>query len=264
MKTKKEIVNNLMIITIFFGGFFTYDSPFQYFQFKEYNNIQSYNTEITEEETETVIENINMEIQNLEKVMEPFGPLRETEVSTSASQEEESTTIEETEKIFIIEEKNLERETEILLEEETIEQIENSFVPVNSMMNEELQEWVYDYCMEQEVDPYIIMAVCERESCCTANIMGDNGKAYGIMQIQVRWVQDKLAAHGYTNETMLYAQPNIVIGTEILKDYLDMGYGYEWALMAYNGGIQLVDTDMTREYATWVLARADELRNENT
>ena len=158
-----------------------------------------------------------------------------------------------------------ESEVETYTEEETslyepITEPVTVFQPVDSMMAPDLQAWVYAYATQQAIDPYIIMAICERESCCISNIYGDNGRAYGIMQIQVRWVQDKISAHGYTNEMMLQAQPNIVIGIEILKDYLNTGNGMEYALMAYNGGVQQVGTPATREYASWVLARADELR----
>jgi soluble lytic murein transglycosylase-like protein len=104
------------------------------------------------------------------------------------------------------------------------------------------------------------MAICERESCCIANIYGDNGRAYGIMQVQVKWVQDKLHAHGYTNEDMLYAQNNIVIGVEILKDHINTGNGMWWAVMAYNGGPQAAGSPATQEYASWVFTRAEELR----
>ena len=159
-----------------------------------------------------------------------------------------------------------ETEEESTTEEETSEFepiTEHIYKPVDSMMAPDLQAWVYAYCSAEGVDPYVVMAICERESCCIANIYGDNGRAYGMMQIQVRWVQDKISNHGYTNEMMLQAQPNIVIGTEILRDYLNTGNGYEWALMAYNGGTQLVGTENTREYASWVLARAQQLRRQN-
>ena len=159
-----------------------------------------------------------------------------------------------------------ESEEESTAEEETtvFEPItEHIYNPVDSMMAPDLQAWVYAYCSAEGVDPYVVMAICERESCCICNIYGDNGRAYGIMQVQVRWVQDKISNHGYTNEMMLQAQPNIVIGTEILMDYLNTGNGYEWALMAYNGGTQLVGTESTREYASWVLARAEQLRRQN-
>lgn len=246
MNIRKETTSVLMI-SVFLGGLLFYPT------FQEKTTIQE-ETKILAKETETYIE------EELETESPIAFDLLALDTAKKAREEEEITTIEETTT-------EVETETEpITTEEETIAETEvvDVFTPVHSMMDPDLQMWVVSYCEEQDLDPYIVMAVCERESGCTANIMGDNGKAYGMMQIQTRWVQDKLAAHGYTNETMLYAQPNIVIGTEILKDYLDMGYGYEWALMAYNGGIQLVGTDITREYAAWVLRRANELRYENT
>lgn len=151
-------------------------------------------------------------------------------------------------------------ETETETEPETTLEI---FTPVSSLMASDLQAWVYAYGTQEGVDPYIIMAICERESCCISDIMGDSGRAYGIMQIQIQWVPDKLANHGYTAADMLKAQPNIIIGVEILKDYLNTGNGYEWALEAYNGGVNSVGTEQTRQYAAWVMNRADELRTEN-
>jgi hypothetical protein len=168
-------------------------------------------------------------------------------------------TVEETETEIEISE-----EESVLISETPVEveitQPASTFTPVASMMNPDLQRWTYDYCTSQGIDPYIIMAICERESCCIANIYGDNGKAYGMMQIQVRWVQDRLRAHGLTNEDLMYAQNNIMIGSEIYRDYVNEGQGVRYALMKYNGGPGLVGTPSTQEYADWVINRANELR----
>ena len=184
----------------------------------------------------------------------------ETESESESESETESESESETESY-------IETETEIFTSESNIIETSESetnppyiYQPVNSMMSPDLQAWVYAYCKEQGVDPFIVMAICERESCCIANIYGDNGRAYGIMQVQVRWVQDKLQAHGYSNEDMLYAQNNIVIGVEILKDHINTGNGMWWAVMAYNGGPQMAGSPATQEYASWVFARAEELR----
>jgi soluble lytic murein transglycosylase-like protein len=158
-----------------------------------------------------------------------------------------------------------ESEEECTTEEET-EAPESSdavveiFPLTDSMMAADLQAWTYAHCTEVGVDPYIVMAVCERESCCIANIMGDGGRAYGMMQIHTVWVRDKMAAHGYSDADMLMAEPNITIGVEILQGYIEQGHGIEWALMAYNGGPSMAGTPATQEYARWVIARADELR----
>ncbi len=156
-----------------------------------------------------------------------------------------------------VEETTTEEETEAPEGSDAVVEI---FPLTDSMMAADLQAWTYAHCTEVGVDPYIVMAVCERESCCIANIMGDGGRAYGMMQIHTVWVRDKMAAHGYSDADMLMAQPNITIGVEILQGYIEQGHGIEWALMAYNGGPSMAGTPATQEYARWVIARADELR----
>ena len=146
-------------------------------------------------------------------------------------------------------------------EETTYEQVE-IYQPVDSLMAPDLQAWVYAYATMQQVDPYVVMAICERESACTSNILGDSGRAYGMMQIQPVWIQDKLAAHGYTESDLLMAEPNITIGIEILQDFLGKGRGIEWALTAYRYGPQQANACSTSDYSAWILSRADELRRQ--
>lgn len=204
-------------------------------------------------EPEYLLENeTESETEKEESEPEHFVPDIEVIRALEPTVEETKTEIEmsEEESVFI---------SETQIEVETTQTV-STFTPVASMMNPDLQKWTYDYCTSHGIDPYIIMAICERESCCIANIYGDNGKAYGMMQIQVRWVQDRLAAHGLTNEDLMYAQNNIMIGSEIYNDYVKEGQGVRYALMKYNGGPTLVGTPSTQEYADWVLNRANELR----
>lgn len=147
------------------------------------------------------------------------------------------------------------------IEDTTYEQVE-IYQPVGSLMAPDLQAWVYAYSCQEGVDPFIIMAICERESCCICDILGDSGKAYGMMQIQPVWVADKLAAHGYTPDDLLMAEPNITIGIEILQDFLGKGRGIEWALTAYRYGPQQANACSTSDYSAWILSRADELRRQ--
>lgn len=147
------------------------------------------------------------------------------------------------------------------MEETTYEQVE-IYQPVDSLMAPDLQAWVYAYSTMQQVDPFVVMAICERESACTSNILGDSGRAYGMMQIQPVWIHDKLAAHGYTEADLLMAEPNITIGIEILQDFLAKGRGIEWALTAYRYGPQQANACSTSDYSAWILSRADELRRQ--
>lgn len=191
----------------------------------------------------------------LDAMLETAELVKEAKVVTETTETEQVTTGEPESET--VEETTTEEETEAPESSDASVEI---FPLTDSMMAADLQAWTYAHCTEVGVDPYIVMAICERESCCTANIFGDGGRAWGMMQIHVVWVQDKIAAHGYTNEDMLMAQPNIEIGIEILKDYMATGRGLEWSLMAYNGGPSMVGTPATQEYARWVIARADELR----
>ncbi len=191
----------------------------------------------------------------LDAMLETAELVKEAKVVTETTETEQVTTGEpESESV-----------EECTTEEETSEfepQTEpyTVFPLTDSMMASDLQAWTYAHCTEVGVDPYIVIAVCERESCCIANIMGDGGRAYGMMQIHTVWVRDKMAAHGYSDADMLMAEPNITIGVEILQGYIEQGHGIEWALMAYNGGPQMAGTPATQEYARWVIARANELR----
>ena len=181
-----------------------------------------------------LLEHAEMEAQSLEIVMEPHY-IPETEVETETPSETET------------------------IPETTVE----IYQPVDSLMAPDLQAWVYAYSTMQHVDPFVVMAICERESACTSNILGDGGRAYGMMQIQPVWIHDKLAAHGYTEADLLMAEPNITIGIEILHDFLGKGRGMEWALTAYRYGPQRANACSTSDYSAWILSRADELRRQN-
>jgi hypothetical protein len=191
----------------------------------------------------------------LDSMLESAELVKEAKVVTETTETEQVTTGEPESET--VEETTTEEETEAPESSDAVVEI---FPLTDSMMAADLQAWTYAHCTEVGVDPYIVMAVCERESCCIANIMGDGGRAYGMMQIHTVWVRDKMAAHGYSDADMLMAQPNITIGVEILQGYIEQGHGIEWALMAYNGGPSMAGTPATQEYARWVIARADELR----
>lgn len=201
-----------------------------------------------EEEIESRKAVLDAMLETAELVKEARVVERPTETEQETTGEPESESVEEC---------TTETETE-LIEPQT--EPYTIFPLTDSMMAADLQAWTYAHCTEVGVDPYIVMAVCERESCCISNIMGDGGRAYGMMQIHTVWVRDKMAAHGYSDADMLMAEPNITIGVEILQGYIEQGHGIEWALMAYNGGPQMAGTPATQEYARWVIARADELR----
>lgn len=128
-------------------------------------------------------------------------------------------------------------------------------------LSQELQIWLIDYCKDIHINPYMIMAMCERESQYNANAVGDSGRSLGIMQIQPKWHQwrmDKLGLFDWMDATQ-----NIMIGIDILLDLYGKNNDTAWVLMAYNGGVAYAnrhyEAGNISEYAEYIMARAEEL-----
>lgn len=125
-------------------------------------------------------------------------------------------------------------------------------------LDEELQIWVFDYCEDKHISPYLIFAMCERESNYNANAVGDRGNSLGIMQIQPKWHQERMDRLGCTD--LLDARQNIIVGIDYLLELTEKNEDIGWVLMAYNGGMAYAyKQDKLSEYAEYILTRAEEL-----
>ena len=131
-------------------------------------------------------------------------------------------------------------------------------------MPQELQMWIIDYCKEKHISPYLIMAMCERESQYNADAIGDNGRSFGLMQIQPRWHQDRMDKLGCDN--LLDPQQNILLGIDILLELFNKRDDVAWVLMAYNGGEAYANRNYNAgnisEYARYIMTRAEEMESE--
>lgn len=131
-------------------------------------------------------------------------------------------------------------------------------------LSQELQIWLIDYCKEMQISPYLIMAMCERESQYNSREVGDNGESFGIMQIQPKWHQQRMGRLGCYN--LLDPQENIIIGIDILLYLFDKSDDVAWVLMAYNGGEDYANINYNEgnitEYATYIMARAEEMESD--
>lgn len=125
----------------------------------------------------------------------------------------------------------------------------------------ELQIWIRDLCEDHHIDPAIIMAMCDMESDYRADHMGDGGDAYGIMQIQPQWHEERIERLGVFD--LLDPYQNVAVGIDYLAELLDYGNGIEWALMAYNGGpsyaYEMEASGIVSDYAQEVMAQAEAL-----
>jgi hypothetical protein len=183
----------------------------------------------------------------LEPVEEPVKPVAETSVVVSQKSEEStSETVVEPDETVV----------EGYIDHGCVEHVRYD-IP----LDDELQDYIIETSEERGVDPAIIIAMIKRESQFDIDVIGDKGKAFGLMQIHPRWHSDRMEKLGVTD--LLDPYQNVTVGIDIMAELLDGGKSVEWALMAYNGGYATANRHMEAGtlsgYATDVLEFAEEL-----
>lgn len=152
--------------------------------------------------------------------------------------------------------------TTAIVEVETETETETVTEPTYNLcdipLDAELQIWVFDYCKDKHISPYLIFAMCERESQYNADAVGDSGNSLGIMQIQPKWHRERMDKLGCTD--LLDARQNIIVGIDYLLELAEKNEDIGWVLMAYNGGVAYAyRQNELSEYADYILTRAEEL-----
>ena len=180
-------------------------------------------------------------------------------------------------------------------EPEEVKPVEIYDVPLSA----ELQEHIIKQCEDRGIDPSLVLAMIKQESNFNVDAMGDYSyeecaatdegallvgtdisvadldvyfeegtyvkkvaNAYGLMQIWPYWHSHRMEEYGC--DDLRDPFQNVTVGIDIIADYIDKGYGVEWALMAYNGGGAYADRKLeageVSEYAQRVVAYADEIK----
>lgn len=130
-------------------------------------------------------------------------------------------------------------------------------------LEKELQDYIFDICDSYNVDPELIVSMIFHESSFRSGVIGENdsGYSYGLMQIMPRWNQDRM--NRLECQDLLDPYQNVLVGTDLIAEYIKEGRGVEWALMAYNGGPSYANRKASEGivsvYATRVTAYAGEL-----
>ncbi len=130
-------------------------------------------------------------------------------------------------------------------------------------LEKELQDYIFDICDSYNVDPELIVSMIFHESSFRSGVIGtnDSGYSYGLMQIMPRWNQDRMDR--LECQDLLDPYQNVLVGTDLIAEYIEKGRGVEWALMAYNGGPSYADRKASEgavsAYATRITAYAGEL-----
>lgn len=139
--------------------------------------------------------------------------------------------------------------------------LEPSVVYYDVPLSEDLQNHIFELCGRYEIEPVIVIAMIGKESSYDADIVGDNGRAFGLMQIQPRWHEERIESLGVSD--LLDPYQNVLVGIDYLAELFDMGNSLEWTLMAYNGGFAHADRHIGRgtvsEYVEDVLITIEEL-----
>ena len=153
-------------------------------------------------------EKLSSEVSNVDSKYYVFEPSPSTEVSTSTSTTASAIT-----------EKHSEIQT-------------HSYYDIP--LSEDLQNYIMDICGSYNVNHLIVLGMIEQESMYDPVLIGDNGEAFGLMQIQPQWHQDRINRLGVTD--LFDPYQNVLVGIDYFAEMVSLGNGIDWALMAYNGG----------------------------
>lgn len=136
---------------------------------------------------------------------------------------------------------------------ETIAETESSTTSYyNVNLSEYVQDVIFAECEKYGIPPSIVIAMIERESQFQVYAMGDDGRSFGLMQIQPKWHLQRMIDMGCTD--LFDPIQNVKVGIAILGDLKNQHNDIGWALTAYNSG-----SGGLNAYAMAVIERANEL-----
>lgn len=123
------------------------------------------------------------------------------------------------------------------------------------------QSWIDKKCVEKGISTNVVMGVIKKESNFRIKAMGDNGEAYGLMQIQQKWHRKRMNKVGA--EDLLNCYDNVHVGIDYLAElYKDNNKNWHKTLMAYNGGQAYANKRTSTYYSRKVMQYAEEYKKE--
>lgn len=108
--------------------------------------------------------------------------------------------------------------------------IETYPVPLDT----DLQLFVAQECEKVSIAPEVVFAMIQKESSFRADVVGDNGKSFGLCQIQKQWHEDRMDKLGV--DDLLDPYQNIMVAIDYLAELVNRYEDIDMALMAYNAG----------------------------
>ncbi len=124
-------------------------------------------------------------------------------------------------------------------------------------LSEDIQDVIFAECEKYGISPSIVIAMIERESQFDRYEIGDDGRSFGLMQVQPKYHLERMIELGCTD--LFDPIQNVTVGIDYLAEMQNRYGDIAKALVAYNGGSY---KGIITNYASAVMARANELENE--
>ena len=123
------------------------------------------------------------------------------------------------------------------------------------------QKFIDEKCNNYGLSTNVVMGVIKKESSFNTSIMGDNGEAYGLMQVQKKWHRARMRKLGVTD--LLECYNNVSVGIDYLAELYKANNGnWHKTLMAYNGGQAYANRRVTTYYSRTVMQYAEQFKKE--
>jgi len=133
----------------------------------------------------------------------------------------------------------------------------------NVPLDYELQDYIRELCDEYNVDMPLVLAIIGQESNYDTSAIGDDGQSQGLMQIQQRWHSSRMERLNVTD--LMNARQNVTVGVDLLAELISEEKGWEWAVTAYNAGIEKADFNrnmgVLSEYTQSVMKLREMIQN---
>ena len=134
--------------------------------------------------------------------------------------------------------------------------LQREVVTYDVPLEQDLQDFVAGECEKRHIEPSVVFAMILRESGGQIDAVGDNGQAFGLMQIHPRWHYQRMLDLDCTN--LHDAKQNVTVGIDILAELIENNSGdYAKALVCYNQGSY---KGTVTEYAQSILEKSTELK----
>jgi soluble lytic murein transglycosylase-like protein len=139
--------------------------------------------------------------------------------------------------------------------------IKSSKLYSNIPLSARFQLWIDKKCVEKGISTNVVMGVIKKESNFRIKAMGDNGEAYGLMQIQKKWHGARMNKVGAKD--LLNCYDNVHVGIDYLAElYKANNKDWHKTLMAYNGGQAYANRRTSTYYSRKVLEYAEKYKKE--